>query len=59
MAILTFAKKQKYMPKCSMLKWWRDIYPGRIDMIMRGAFPKLVFTFNIIIGEKKAEPDQT
>ena len=35
MAILQpkFAKQeQKYMPKCSMLKCIRDIYPGRIDM---------------------------
>ena len=36
MAILqpTFAKKQKYMPKCSMFKCIRNIYPGRIDMII-------------------------
>ena len=27
-------KKQKYMPKCSMLKCIHDIYPGRIDMII-------------------------
>ena len=29
-----FPPKQKYMPKCSMLKCIRDIYPGRIDMII-------------------------
>ena len=27
-------KKEKYMPKCSMLKCIRDIYPGQIDMII-------------------------
>ena len=27
-------KKQKYMTKCSTLKCIRDIYPGRINMII-------------------------
>ena len=36
MAILQpkFVKEQKYMPKCSILKCIRDIYPGRIDIII-------------------------
>ena len=29
-----FAKKQKYMPKCSMFKCIHAIYPGRIDVII-------------------------
>ena len=31
-----FPQKQKYMymPKCSMLKCIRNIYPGRIDIII-------------------------
>ena len=29
-----FAKNQKYVLECSMLKGIRNVYPGRIDMII-------------------------
>ena len=63
MAILQpkFAKKQKHMPKCSMLKCLRDIYPGRIDMIIYhiyklvdGFLAKLVIRASISFFERGA-----
>ena len=56
MAILQpkFAKKQKYMSKCSVLKYICDIYPGRIDMIIYqiyqlvGGFPANLYNHVLV-----------